>query len=98
MNSFNHAEFASVLDRMYRTMAGIQPNGKTGGFDEFVLSPKPDPRIRTVEAEYRTPKGVIKVRSHYGEDGKWTYDYKLPPGTTAKVILPGKESVCVRQD
>jgi len=98
MNSFNHAEFASVLDWMYRTMAGIRPNPQDGGFDDFVLQPQPDARIRTVEADYRTPKGVIHVRSHYGDDGKWTYDYKWPSGTAATLILPGKAPVRIRQD
>lgn len=98
MNSFNHAEFASVLDWMYRTMAGIRPNPKDGGFDDFVLQPQPDARIRTVEATYRTPKGVIRVRSHYDSDGKWSYDYELPPGTSATLILPGKDPVRVRQN
>lgn len=95
MNSFNHAEYASVLDWMYRTMAGIRPDPKKGGFGSIVLKPQPDRRIRTVEAKYRTARGEIAVRSHFAEDGSWTYDYGLPDGTTATLSLPGRAPVAV---
>ena len=88
MNSFNHADFACVLDWMYRTMAGIRPNAQTGGFDSFVLAPRPDRRIRTVEAKYRTPKGTIRVKSEYAADGTWSYDCDIPAGTKSEVRLP----------
>ena len=91
MNSFNHADFACVLDWMYRTMAGIRPNPTTGGFDDFELVPRPDRRIRTVEASYRAPQGMIRVKSEYGADGKWTYRFEVPEGTFATVRLPGRE-------
>lgn len=88
MNSFNHADFACVLDWMYRTMAGIRPNPERGGFDSFVLQPRPDRRIVRVEASHRTVRGVIRVKSEYAEDGSWSYDYEIPPGATAEVRLP----------
>ena len=88
MNSFNHADFACVLDWMYRTMAGIRPNPRTGGFDDFELVPRPDRRIRTVEASYRTAKGTIRVKSEYGADGRWSYSFTVPAGTRATVRPP----------
>ena len=88
MNSFNHADFACVLDWMYRTMAGIRPGPGKGGFDAFVLQPRPDKRIAKVEASYRTERGVIRVKSEYAEDGAWSYDYEIPPGAMAEVRLP----------
>lgn len=91
MNSFNHADFACVLDWMYRTMAGIRPGPVKGGFDDFELVPRPDRRIRMVEASYRIPKGMIRVKSEYTLDGKWTYRFTVPDGTSATVRLPGVE-------
>ncbi len=78
MNSFNHSEFASVLDWMYRTMAGIRPNPGKGGFDDIELKPVPDPRIRWVKASYRTARGMIRVHSYYDDNGEWHFDYSLP--------------------
>lgn len=95
MNSFNHADFACVLDWMYRTMAGIRPNAQTGGFDSFVLAPRPDRRIRTLEAKYRAPKGTIRVKSEFAADGSWSYSYDIPAGTEAELRLPdGTRRTC----
>ena len=75
MNSFNHAEFASVLDWMYRTMAGIRPDPEKGGFDNAEVRPIPDPRIKWVKATYRA-KGAktIDVHTYYDDAGEWHCD------------------------
>lgn len=88
MNSFNHADFACVLDWMYRTMVGIRPDPAKGGFGHIMLCPRPDRRVRCVAASYRAPQGVILAESEFADDGTWTYDVTLPDGVVADVALP----------
>ena len=92
MNSFNHYAYGAVMGWMYRTMAGIRP-GEKAGFEEFVLAPKPDRRIGSCTAAYRTRYGVVKSAWRYGEDGRLEWSFAVPPGTRAKVFPPdGKPS------
>ena len=91
MNSFNHYAYGAVLDWMYGTMAGIQP-GPEGGFDtSFVLAPIPDERIGSVEATYRTSKGVIKSAWKY-ENGVCRWTFSVPEGSRAVVRVNGTET------
>ena len=87
MNSFNHYAYGAVMGWMYRTMAGIRP-GEKGGYEKFVLSPKPDSRVGSCTASYRTKYGVIRSSWRYGDDGKLSWSFTVPPGTTAKVVPP----------
>ena len=90
MNSFNHYAYGAVLDWMYGTMAGIRP-GPKGGFDDaFVLAPIPDERLGSVEATYRTAKGVIRSAWKY-EDGKCRWRFTVPAGSRATVKANGVE-------
>jgi len=86
MNSFNHYAYGAVLGWMYRTMAGIRP-GKKGGFKTFELGPKPDIRIGSCVASYRTRYGTVRSSWRY-VDGKLKWSFTVPPGTTAKVSPP----------
>ena len=95
MNSFNHAEFASVLDWMYRTMAGIRPNGASGGFANPELAPVPDRRIRRVEASYQSDRGLIRTESEFLPNEEWRYSWWLPDGVSAVLRLPGCDPVAV---
>ena len=86
MNSFNHYAYGAVMGWMYRTMAGIRP-GKKGGFETFELAPKPDIRIGSCVASYRTRYGTVRSSWRY-VDGKLKWSFTVPPGTTAKVSPP----------
>ena len=62
-------------------------------FEEFVLAPKPDMRIGSCTATYRTRYGVVKSAWRYGEDGRLEWSFTVPPSTRAKVFPPdGKPS------
>ena len=88
MNSFNHYAYGAVLGWMYRTMAGIRP-GKDGGYKRFVIAPHPDRRIGFCSAEYRTRHGVVKSSWRYDADGRLSYSFTVPDGTSATLRLPG---------
>ena len=76
---------------MYRTMAGIRP-GEKGGYEKFVLAPRPDRRIGSCTATYRTKYGTVKSAWRYDENGKCHWTFTVPPGTHATVLLPGSAS------
>ena len=87
MNSFNHYANGAVLGWMYRTMAGIRP-GKEAGYRHFTLAPKPDKRIGSCKASYRTKYGTVKSEWRYVDGGKLEWSFTVPPGATATVIPP----------
>ena len=90
MNSFNHYAYGAVLDWICGTAAGLRP-GKDGGFDKsFTLAPIPDKRLGSIDATYRTRKGVIRSSWRYLEDGAVDYTFFVPDGIEADVVIGGK--------
>lgn len=98
MNSFNHYAFGSVLEWLYAYAAGIAVDPASPGFSHFVLSPRPDirtaeqmpagqERITFIKAHYDSVKGRIESAWDWRE-GKFTYSFTIPKGTTARVEFP----------
>ena len=89
MNSFNHYAYGAVLAWMYRTMAGIAADPEHPGFENILMSPVPDRRIGRVSAEYRMSRGLVRSAWRY-EGGEWVWEFAIPDGATATVIVPGE--------
>ena len=89
--SFNHYAYGAIVAWMYSTMAGIREDPERGGFRHFVLAPHPDPRVGHCTARYRSPQGEIESAWRYDETGAWRWDFSIPEGTTATVVVPGRE-------
>ncbi|MBR1609610.1 MAG: family 78 glycoside hydrolase catalytic domain, partial [Kiritimatiellae bacterium] len=88
--SLNHYAYGAIVAWMYGTMAGIRENpGPEGGFRRFVLAPHPDPRVGRCTARYRSPCGVIESSWRCESDGSVAFDFAVPAGTTASLVLPG---------
>ena len=88
MNSFNHYAYGSILAWLYGTAAGIRP-GPRGGFDEFELAPRPDARLGSIDASFRTARGVIRSAWKY-EGGVCTWTFTVPAGSVATVKVNGE--------
>ena len=90
MNSFNHYAYGAVLAWMYRVMAGIGLGEVPTDSASLVLAPKPDPlrRIGRVSCSWRSPWGKVVSSWRYEPDGRWTWDFEIPDGASAKVVLP----------
>ena len=98
MNSFNHYAFGSVVEWIYAYAAGIAVDPATPGFAHFVLSPRPD--VRTAEEMPKGQERITFVKAHYDSaqgriesawswrEGKFTYSFTIPKGTTARVEFP----------
>ena len=93
MNSFNHYAYGSVVEWMYRYMAGIEPG--TPGFETVILQPRIDRRtaeelpdgqknMTYAKASYKSAAGLIESEWH-NENG-FTYRCVVP--VTAELRLP----------
>ena len=96
MNSFNHYAYGSVLEWMYRYMAGISVDEENPGFKNIILQPTLDTgvkynseeRINEVEASYDSYYGTIQT-SWTSSEGKLSdYNVVIPANTTAVLYLP----------
>lgn len=100
MNSFNHYAYGSVVEWMYRYMAGISADEKNPGFKHIILQPTPDTgkmynsqeRINSVKGSYNSCMGSIVsswTSSGEGENASMeTYHAEIPANTTATLYLP----------
>ena len=96
MNSFNHYAYGAVLAWIYKTAAGIAADPQAPGFRKIVMAPKPDRRLGSVTAEYKSAAGLVK--SAWRFEGKdWIWAFTIPEGATADVTLPG-EATATRYD
>lgn len=96
MNSFNHYAYGSVVEWMYRYMAGISSDLQEPGFKHIILQPTLDTgskyndeeRINHVDASYDSVYGRI-TSSWKSEEGKLaSYHATVPANTTATLYLP----------
>lgn len=97
MNSFNHYAYGSVVEWMYRFMAGIEP--ATPGFETILLQPRIDTRtgdelpegqerMTSAKASYETAFGTIK--SEWNNDGAFTYKCCVPTAAELRLPILGK--------
>ena len=89
MNSFNHYAYGCVCEWIWETAAGISCNADGPGFRHLTMKPVPDRRLGHIDAEYKTPFGIVRSSWKYkGEE--WIWEFTIPEGTTASVTLPGE--------
>ena len=92
MNSYNHYAYGSVMEFVYRRIAGIE--AKEAGFAKIFVAPHPVRGLPCLKAEYESVRG--KIRSEYVQkDGKITYVVEIPEHTEAEIVLPGEAPLFV---
>ena len=90
MNSFNHYAYGCVCQWLWEYAAGIETSVNLPGFECLYLHPVPDKRLGFLEAEYKTPRGVVKSAWKY-EGDTWIWTFTIPEGVKeAYVTLPGE--------
>ena len=90
MNSFNHYAYGCVCQWLWEYAAGIDSSVNLPGFECLYLHPVPDKRLGFLEAEYKTPRGVVKSAWKY-EGDTWIWTFTIPKGVKeAYVTLPGE--------
>ncbi len=96
MNSFNHYAYGSVVEWMYRFMAGIEPG--TPGFETVLLQPRIDTRtdaelpdgqqrMTYVKASYESKSGMITSEWH--NDDAFVYKCSVPTATELRLPILG---------
>lgn len=70
-------------------IAGIRSDGKSPGFEHFVIKPAVVGDLTFAKAKYHSIHGDI-ISDWRIENGKFTLRATVPPGTTATVFLPGQ--------
>ena len=89
MNSLNHYSYGSVMEYVYRDLAGIRP--LEAGFGRVRFAPQPDWHAGELEAVYDSVRGVYASAWRINDDGTLYVRFEVPFGCTAEACLPGTE-------
>lgn len=93
MNSYNHYAYGSVMEFVYRRIAGI--DATEAGFKKVKISPVPYVAFPEFRAEYESVQGKI-VSKYSQKDGKIIYEIEIPDGVEGEIVLPNEAPVQVR--
>lgn len=88
MNSLNHYAYGSIVEWMYRHMAGINPVEDKPGFRHINLKPQPDYRLKYVKAKYKSAVGLYKSQWEISREGDLSFKFIIPFNASASVVLP----------
>ena len=94
MNSFNHYSFGAVGQWLINRCLGIERDEDSPGYTHFVLRPEPDPTGQMTYARGHLDTRHGRIESSwqiYKEDGSVRYEFTIPEGTSATLMLPGQE-------
>lgn len=87
MNSLNHYAYGSVVEWLYRYVAGIRPLPEAPGFREALLAPLPDYRMSHVKCRLASPAGTYE--SSWAIEGEnLKFRFVVPFGAKARIVLP----------
>lgn len=90
MNSYNHYAYGSVMEFVYRRIAGIK--AAEVGFKKIRIAPNPCAGLDKVIAEYESVQGKI-VAGYERKGGKIIYHVEIPEGVETEIILPNETPV-----
>ena len=88
MNSLNHYSYGSIVEWMYRYMAGINPVEDKPGFRHIKLTPMPDYRLKYAKASYNSAAGLYESEWEISEEGNLNFKFVIPFNATATLVLP----------
>jgi alpha-L-rhamnosidase len=87
MNSLNHYSYGSVMEYVFRDLAGIQP--LKPGFARVRFAPQPAWQAGEVSCSYDSVRGEYSAFWKINDDGTLTVRFGVPFGCTAEAVLPG---------
>ncbi len=90
MNSFNHYAYGAIGEWMYNTVLGIDLDPVVNGYREFIVRPEFSDKLTWAKGGLTTRYGRIDIAWKRGAKGKVNVTLKVPPATTAKLMVKGK--------
>ncbi len=90
MNSLNHYSLGSVVEWMYRNMAGLHLKDDAPGFTDVDIIPQPDYRIRKCDMTYEAQAGRYEIHWEVENSGNFILKVTVPFGAKATIVLPNK--------
>lgn len=88
MNSLNHYSYGSVVEWMYRNMAGLHVEEEHPGFTHVTIAPQPDYRITSCEMRYESMAGTYEISWSVEKSGEFRLKVTVPFGAGARIVLP----------
>ncbi len=88
MNSLNHYSYGSVVEWMYRNMAGLHVEEEHPGFTHVTIAPQPDYRITSCEMKYQSIAGTYAIAWNVEKSGEFRLKVTVPFGAGARIVLP----------
>jgi len=85
MNSFNHYAYGAIGEWLYKVVVGLNP--LEPGYKRIKIEPKPGGNLTMAAGKLDTPYGMVESKWEL-KGGKTHIAIKIPPNTTAEVILP----------
>ena len=87
MNSLNHYSYGSIVEWIYRSMAGINPVEEAPGFKKAIIRPQPDYRMSKCSCTFKSAAGTyVSNWEIIGE--KLKFVITIPFNAQAQIILP----------
>ncbi len=89
MNSLNHYAYGSVMEYVYRHIAGV--NETEPGFASVRFAPQLNARLQYVNYSYASVSGTYVSNWRIHADGTVTVHFEVPFGCSATALLPGTD-------
>lgn len=89
MNSYNHYAYGSVMEFVYRRIAGIEP--LEAGFKRIRVAPRPVKQLARMCVEYESVKGKIVSGYENKDNGTVVFFIEIPQGVQAVIELPNEK-------
>ena len=87
MNSFNHYAYGAVYDWIFAVSSGIKTVESAPGYKRILFAPHPDKRLGFADASIESRSGKGRSSWYYKGDTVY-YEFEVPAGSTAEIILP----------
>lgn len=86
MNSLNHYSYGSVVEYLYRDVAGLK--ALEAGFKKVLITPLVNGKLKYMHMTYDSAYGEYKINWEILKNGKVSADIQIPFGCSAVIGLP----------
>lgn len=88
MNSLNHYAYGSILEWVFRYVAGFRVSEKHPGSRHMVIAPVANEKLKKAQGYYDSPAGKYACAWELTDDEQMKFSVTVPFGCTAEVTVP----------